>query len=94
MKGTPRSIHDLQASSCPAGEISSRPDELRAGSSPSPPPRSIRPVVRRLLWLPHFMGSGYRSAAALLVVRVRPAAEPPFGGGSITNNVCATYRSY
>lgn len=35
-----------------------RPGGLRAGSPPSPPPRSIRPTVRRLLRSPRFSGPG------------------------------------
>ena len=35
-----------------------RPGGLRAGSPPSPPPRSIRPTVRRLPRSPRFSGPG------------------------------------
>ena len=35
-----------------------RPGGLRAGSPPSPPPRSIRPTVRRLLRSPRLSGPG------------------------------------
>src|SRR5689334_987809 len=37
-----------------------QPGGLRAGSPPSPPPHSIRPTVRRLLWSPRLMGPGPR----------------------------------
>ncbi len=40
------------------GENSSRPGGLRAGSPPSPPPRSIRPTVRRLPRSPRLSGPG------------------------------------
>jgi hypothetical protein len=44
----------------PADKILSRPDGLRTGSPPFPPPRSIRPTVRRLPRSPRFMGPGPR----------------------------------
>lgn len=44
-----------------AGENSSQPGGLRAGSPPSPPPHLIRPSVRRLLRSPRF-GSGSPSS--------------------------------
>jgi hypothetical protein len=61
-----------------AGENSSRPSGLRAGSPPSPPPRLIRPTVRRLPRSPRLSGPGphrpptgrYSASAGVISVMV------------------------
>lgn len=47
-----------------------RPGGLRAGSPPSPPPRSIRPTVRRLLRSPRLSGPGPHQFWPLWLVRL------------------------
>ena len=56
--GTPIPRRDRRYASHAASENSSRPGGLRAGSPPSPPPRSIRPTVRRLPRSPRLSGPG------------------------------------
>ena len=55
-----------------------RPGGLRTGSPPSPPPRSIRPTVRRLPRSPRLSGPGPRRRR-----RLPPARQTnrPFGAG-------------
>jgi hypothetical protein len=55
----------------------SQPGGLRTGSPPSPPPRLIRPTVRRLPRSPRFSGPGPRdchSAAAFAVLMLSISA--------------------
>jgi len=54
---TPRNDHS-RINGRAAGESSNRPGGLRAGSPPSPPPRLIRPTVRRLPRSPRLSGPG------------------------------------
>ena len=65
-----------------------RPGGLRTGSPPSPPPRSIRPTVRRLPWSPRLSGPGPRSGRSIVPPRrggpagcPAPGAEPLLFGG-------------
>ena len=50
-----------------------QPGGLRTGSPPSPPPHSIRPTVRRLLWSPRLLGPGPRGQRAVRIRRPSPA---------------------
>ena len=52
-----------------------RPGGLRTGSPPSPPPRSIRPTVRRLPRSPRLSGPGPHRAGR------HPPIDRPFGAG-------------
>ena len=65
-----------------------RPGGLRTGSPPSPPPRSIRPTVRRLPRSPRLSGPGPHSGRSIAVPRhggstgcPAPGAEPVLFGG-------------
>jgi hypothetical protein len=59
-----------------AGENSSQPGGLRAGSPPSPPPRLIRPTVRRLLRSPRLSGPGPHWIGRLVILP-RPVLPSP-----------------
>lgn len=72
-----------------------RPCGLRAGSPPSPPPRLIRPIVRRLPRSPRLSGPGPLCchSAAVLSGPMLPISAIAWNSGKYSCRCCESHRT-